>query len=32
MECKWKIFIANLDLIIGSEQKKTHPVLVINTG
>lgn len=30
MEYKWHIFIANLDPIIGSEQGKTRPVLVIS--
>ncbi len=27
---KWNIFLANLDPIIGSEQGKTRPVLVIS--
>lgn len=27
---KWKIFLANLDPTIGSEQGKTRPVLVIS--
>lgn len=30
MEYKWHIFIANLDPVIGSEQGKTRPVLVIS--
>ena len=30
MRYKWHIFIANLDPIIGSEQGKTRPVLVIS--
>lgn len=30
MEYKWRIFIANLDPVIGSEQGKTRPVLVIS--
>ena len=30
MAYKWHIFIANLDPIIGSEQGKTRPVLVIS--
>ena len=30
MGYKWHIFIANLDPIIGSEQGKTRPVLVIS--
>ncbi|MCI0471880.1 MAG: type II toxin-antitoxin system PemK/MazF family toxin, partial [Candidatus Aminicenantes bacterium] len=27
---RWNIFLANLDPIIGSEQGKTRPVLVIS--
>jgi mRNA interferase MazF len=27
---RWKIFLANLDPVIGSEQGKTRPVLVIS--
>lgn len=30
MEYKWHIFMANLDPVIGSEQGKTRPVLVIS--
>ena len=30
MEYKWHIFLANLDSVIGSEQGKTRPVLVIS--
>jgi mRNA interferase MazF len=30
MEYRWHIFIANLDPVIGSEQGKTRPVLVIS--
>lgn len=30
MEYKWRIFLANLDPVIGSEQGKTRPVLVIS--
>lgn len=30
MGYRWHIFIANLDSIIGSEQGKTRPVLVIS--
>ena len=30
MEYRWHIFLANLDQIIGSEQGKTRPVLVIS--
>lgn len=30
MEYKWHIFSANLDPIVGSEQGKTRPVLVIS--
>jgi len=30
MEFKWHIFLANLDPVIGSEQGKTRPVLVIS--
>lgn len=30
MEYGWHIFIANLDPVIGSEQGKTRPVLVIS--
>ena len=30
MGYKWHIFIANLDPIIGSEQGKTRPVVVIS--
>ena len=30
MEYRWHIFLANLDPIIGSEQGKTRPVLVIS--
>ena len=30
MVYRWRIFIANLDPIIGSEQGKTRPVLVIS--
>jgi mRNA interferase MazF len=29
-EYKWSIFLANLDPVIGSEQGKTRPVLVIS--
>jgi mRNA interferase MazF len=27
---RWRIFLANLDPVIGSEQGKTRPVLVIS--
>jgi len=30
MSFRWSIFIANLDPVIGSEQGKTRPVLVIS--
>lgn len=30
MEYRWSIFLANLDPVIGSEQGKTRPVLVIS--
>jgi mRNA interferase MazF len=30
MEYRWHIFLANLDPVIGSEQGKTRPVLVIS--
>ncbi len=30
MEYRWGIFIANLDPVIGSEQGKTRPVVVIS--
>ena len=30
MEYKWHIFLANLDPVIGSEQGKTRPVLIIS--
>ena len=30
MEHRWYIFLANLDPVIGSEQGKTRPVLVIS--
>src|SRR3972149_1433779 len=30
MQYKWHIFLANLDPVIGSEQGKTRPVLVIS--
>jgi len=30
MEFKWHIFLANLDPVIGSEQGKTRPVLVVS--
>ena len=30
MEFRWNIFIANLDPVIGSEQGKTRPVLIIS--
>jgi mRNA interferase MazF len=30
VEYKWHIFVANLDPVIGSEQRKTRPVLVIS--
>lgn len=30
MSFRWSIFLANLDPIIGSEQGKTRPVLVIS--
>ena len=30
MEFRWHIFLANLDPVIGSEQGKTRPVLVIS--
>lgn len=30
MSYRWSIFIANLDPVIGSEQGKTRPVLVIS--
>ena len=31
MEYRWKIFLANLDPVIGSEQGKIRPVLVISS-
>ncbi len=30
MEYRWRIFLANLDPVIGSEQGKTRPVLIIS--
>jgi mRNA interferase MazF len=27
---RWKVFIANLDPVVGSEQGKTRPVIVIS--
>jgi len=30
MKFKWHIFLANLDPVIGSEQGKTRPVLIIS--
>lgn len=30
MQYKWHIFLANLDPVIGSEQGKTRPVLIIS--
>jgi len=30
MSYRWHIFLANLDPVIGSEQGKTRPVLVIS--
>lgn len=30
MEFKWHIFLANLDPVIGSEQGKTRPILVVS--
>jgi len=30
MGYKWHIFLANLDPVVGSEQGKTRPVLVIS--
>ena len=30
MEYRWRIFLANLDPVIGSEQGKIRPVLVIS--
>ncbi|MCZ7394144.1 MAG: type II toxin-antitoxin system PemK/MazF family toxin [Candidatus Methanoperedens sp.] len=30
MQYKWHIFLANLDPVVGSEQGKTRPVLVIS--
>ena len=30
MSYRWHIFLANLDPVIGSEQRKTRPVLVIS--
>jgi len=30
IEYKWNIFLANLDPVVGSEQGKTRPVLVIS--
>jgi mRNA interferase MazF len=29
-EFRWNIFLANLDPVVGSEQGKTRPVLVIS--
>jgi mRNA interferase MazF len=29
-EFKWNIFLANLDTVVGSEQGRTRPVLVIS--
>jgi len=29
-EFKWNIFLANLDPVVGSEQGRTRPVLVIS--
>jgi len=31
MEYRWKIFLANLDPVKGSEQGKIRPVLVISS-
>ena len=30
MEYRWHIFLANLDPVVGSEQGRTRPVLVIS--
>ena len=30
MEFRWNVFLANLDPVIGSEQGKTRPVLVVS--
>ena len=30
MQYKWHIFLANLEPVVGSEQGKTRPVLVIS--
>ncbi|MBS4029196.1 MAG: type II toxin-antitoxin system PemK/MazF family toxin [Ignavibacteriales bacterium] len=30
MEFRWNIFLANLDPVVGSEQGKTRPVLVVS--
>lgn len=30
MEYRWHIFLADLDPVIGSEQGKTRPVLVVS--
>ena len=30
MICRWSIFLANLDPVVGSEQGKTRPVLIIS--
>ena len=30
MEFRWNVFLANLDPVIGSEQGKTRPVLIIS--
>lgn len=30
MEYRWHIFLANLDPVVGSEQGKTRPVLVVS--
>ncbi len=29
-ELRWKIYLANLDPVVGSEQGKTRPVLIIS--
>lgn len=30
MRYRWKIFLVNIDPVVGSEQGKTRPVLVIS--
>lgn len=30
MEFRWNVFLANLDPVVGSEQGKTRPILVIS--